>query len=289
MKKIFTIILILTATYFNSNAQGLVINEVDYDMAGTDTSEFIELYNSGSSAIDLGIYRVILYNGNSATAGVYDSFPLPAQMLNPGSYFVICGSSGTVPNCNMTRSIASNMIQNGSPDAIALMDTSSGFIVDALSYEGNCPPPYIEGNGVPLAQSDTGSASYVGMGRFPDGTDTNDDSTDFHRACITPGGANVNTTTACGPLGVKLIVPRSHPSVYPNPSNGLVNVDITGSQLKNSSIVVSDLLGNEIRKATFKNNSTVSQVDLSEFQDGIYFVKIKSDSGETTQRVILKK
>jgi len=41
---------------------GLVINEVDYDQVGTDTAEFIEVYNSGSQAIDLSTLALVLVN-----------------------------------------------------------------------------------------------------------------------------------------------------------------------------------------------------------------------------------
>lgn len=289
MRKIFTLVLIVLAAFIRSNGQGLVINEVDYDQPSADSAEFIELYNAGSTPIDLGVYYVILYNGNAA-GSVYDSFPLPSQVLNAGAFFVICNGGGQVPNCDMTHGAATNVIQNGSPDAIALFNTTTLTIVDALSYEGNCLPPFIEGNGVPLAQSDTGNTPYVGIGRFPDGTDTNDDSTDFHRACITPGSANVNTSTGClSPVGVKNLTSENRMVVYPNPSKGIVNVDLNGNKLTNASIIVSDLLGNELKKISLKSSESGHQLSISEFQDGIYFVKIKSDAGEFVQRIILKK
>jgi hypothetical protein len=288
MRKIFTLVLILMAAFIRSNGQGLVINEVDYDQPGTDSSEFIELYNSGSTPIDLNIFAIILYNGNAA-GSVYDSFPLPNQTLNAGDYFVISAGTGTVPNTDMVHLPASNMIQNGSPDAIAIQSLLNGTIVDAVSYEGNVSPPYIEGNGVPLAQSDTGNTPYVGMGRFPDGADTQDDSTDFHRACITPGAANVNTSTGCqNPLSVVNMTVKNSMIVYPNPSKGIVNINFNGLSLKNASVIVSDILGNELKKIALKNSES-QQINIAEFQDGIYFVKIKSDSGELSQRVILKK
>jgi hypothetical protein len=78
-------------------------------------------------------------------------------------------------------------------------------------------------------------------------------------------------------------------SIFPNPSKGLVNVDLNANQLRNASIIVSNILGNELKKVTLKKTDTNYQLDLSEFQEGIYFVKVKSDSGENIQRIILKK
>ncbi|MBL8742442.1 MAG: lamin tail domain-containing protein, partial [Myxococcales bacterium] len=44
---------------------GLVINEVDYDTAGTDTGEFIEIFNPTSAPVDLTGYTVRLVNGSN--------------------------------------------------------------------------------------------------------------------------------------------------------------------------------------------------------------------------------
>ena len=294
MKKIITIVLFFVAAILQSKAQGLVINEIDYDQPSVDSTEFIELYNSSANAINLGIYRVVLVNGNNNTG--YDSIALPNQLLLPDHYFVICSSYGTVPLCDMSHTTpAGGFIQNGSPDAVAIRDTVSGGIVDAVSYEGNVAPPYIEGNGVPIGQSDTATSAatlfrWTGISRFPDGTDTGDDSTDFHRSCSTPGMANVNTTANCPqPTAVQNIVVNTSIAVYPNPAKGLVTIDMKGINSSNTSIIVTDLLGNLLRKISLRNSEMSYQLNLSEFQDGVYFVKVKSDAGQFMQRIILKK
>ena len=46
----------------------VVINEVDYDQAGTDAAEYLELKNVSSSAIALDPYVVELVNGASGGA-----------------------------------------------------------------------------------------------------------------------------------------------------------------------------------------------------------------------------
>ena len=296
MKKIFTLVLFLVAAVIRSNGQGLVINEIDYDQPSADSAEFIELYNSSSNAINLSNYSVILFNGSATSNTRYDSIALPNRMLAPAGYFVICaGNAGKVANCDTART--GFTIQNGSPDAVVIRDNTTLNIVDAVSYEGTCIPPYSEGNGVPLAESDTlnsggpGSPNnFLGISRYPDGMDTNDDSTDFHRYCSTPGTANVNISASCGPVSVKTItLLKNEFSVYPNPSSGIINISLGGNQIRNVSFIVSDLLGNEIRKISLKNYVTNQQVDLSEFQDGIYFIKIKSETGESVHRIILKK
>ncbi|HEV8490279.1 MAG TPA: ExeM/NucH family extracellular endonuclease [Candidatus Limnocylindrales bacterium] len=95
------------------------INEFHYDNTGTDAGEFVEI--AGPAGTDLSTWSIVLYNG--ATGQTYDTDAL----------------AGTIPNQQNgfgTASVAypANGIQNGSPDAIALVDGAT--VVQFLSYEG---------------------------------------------------------------------------------------------------------------------------------------------------------
>lgn len=46
-----------------SLAGALVINELDYNQVGTDTAEYIELYNEGTTAVQLSDYTLYFING----------------------------------------------------------------------------------------------------------------------------------------------------------------------------------------------------------------------------------
>ncbi|MGB7451965.1 MAG: lamin tail domain-containing protein, partial [Lysobacterales bacterium] len=127
-------VLMLLLLFANPVAAQLVINEVDYDQAGTDTAEFLEIKNTGGSSVNLSTYTIELVSGGSA----YNTIPLPAVSLAAGDYFVVCANAATVANCDLDESPDTNFIQNGAPDAIGLKDGSS--LVDALSYEGDSAP-----------------------------------------------------------------------------------------------------------------------------------------------------
>jgi predicted extracellular nuclease len=176
----------------------LVINEVDYDQPGTDGAEFVELKNVGSTSLDLSAYTLELVNGNGATA--YQSFPLPALQLAPGDYFVLCGDAANTPDCDLDVSPDTNLIQNGAPDAVVLV--SGGEVVDALSYEGSVPGA-VEGTG--FGGGDDNSTPYLGLSRLPDGFDSDDNSVDFSLRCISPGAANLATTTDCDAPGTQVL------------------------------------------------------------------------------------
>ncbi|MCP4285624.1 MAG: hypothetical protein GY792_14395, partial [Gammaproteobacteria bacterium] len=119
---------------------------------------------------------------------------LTGGSLAAGGYYVVCGNAAVVANCDLDVSPETSLIQNGAPDAVALVD-NAGMIVDTVSYEGTVAG-YTEGTGT-MAE-DTESAGYASLSRFPDGSDTDDNDTDFSVRCATPGEANVGTTSGCG-------------------------------------------------------------------------------------------
>jgi predicted extracellular nuclease len=173
----------------------LVINEIDYDQPGTDTTEFIEIKNAGGGAVNLAGFALELVNGTGGGAAVYATIPLPAVTLPVGEYFVVCGDAATTFGCDLDVSPDSNLIQNGAPDAVALR--FDGLLVDTVSYEGNTGAPFTEGTGVGLEDSGATGQDFHGISRFPDGADTNINNVDFSNRCVTPGAANTEASSGC--------------------------------------------------------------------------------------------
>lgn len=200
-------------------AGSLVINELDYDQASVDTAEFIELRNNDSLAIDLDPYALQLVNGNGGGATVYNTIDLPAVTLNPGAYFVVCANAALTTPCNLDVIPDTDLIQNGAPDAVALV--LSGNIIDTASYEGDTGAPYTEGSGIGL--EDISSAASVGIARFPDGGDSNQNNVDFSPRCISPGAPNVAADTNCDqitptPTATPTATPTNTPTPTPTPT-----------------------------------------------------------------------
>jgi len=210
--------LALIAGWTAPAAAALVINEIDYDQPGADGAEFIELFNSGPGAIGLNGYSLSLINGS--TGSPYRSIDLSGATVAGGGYYVICGNAATVVTCDQEASPSSNMIQNGGPDGVALLQGS--LVIDALSYEGDLGGSYAEGGGTMLADSNT--EAYLGLSRLPGGLDTNDNNADFALRCISPGTANTVTSSGCSAAAA--------PAPVPEPSSfWLLGAGLTGMAL----------------------------------------------------------
>ncbi len=159
----------------------IVINEIDYDQVGADSNGFVELRNNGTSAASLSGLALVLVDGTDGLE--YDREALTGS-LAAGGYLVVAIEA-----------------QNGAPDGVALVNTSTGSLLDALSYEGaitaaqigtaTATVSLVEGTllAATVADSNAVAGSLI---RNPDGKDTNDAASDWvFTTTVTRGAANV--------------------------------------------------------------------------------------------------
>lgn len=154
----------------------LVINEIDYDQPGADEGGFVEVANTGDEAASLDGLALVLVDG--ADSEEYARRNLSGA-LAAGGYLQIDIEA-----------------QNG-PDGVALVDTATGTLLDALSYEGAITAATIDGStynlveGTPTPAEDSNTVD-GSLSRLPDGSDTDDAATDWaFTKTPTPGAANV--------------------------------------------------------------------------------------------------
>ncbi|MEL6769582.1 MAG: lamin tail domain-containing protein [Bacteroidota bacterium] len=177
--------------FAQANLSGVVINEIladpnsasdNFDTDGDGTAEsndeFVELYNNGSSAVDISSWE--LYDG----AGFRHAFTA-STVLNPGDFIVVVGAwdPGTPPAGIVAASNGSLGLSNGG-DSIFLYNPSSGEYIVAR-YNGSTsafPGPVATLVGETDFGSDTDGQS---LQRAPDGSATIVSSTP------NPGGLNI--------------------------------------------------------------------------------------------------
>ena len=163
-------------------AEQRVLNiDTDYDAVGADGDGFVELRNNGSAAVDLAGLALVLVNGGDGAE--YARSALTGVLAAGGHHVVEIEA------------------QNGAPDGVALVDTETDELLDALSYEGPITAAVIDGvtyslvEGTALAAEVADSNTVAGsLIRSPDGSDTDDAAADWaFTTTVTKGAANIAT------------------------------------------------------------------------------------------------
>jgi len=113
---------------------GVLLSEIDYDQAGTDNNEWIELYNPDPAPQPLTGIDLVLVNGSGCTA--YGVYGLDAIVIPANGYVVVGNIACADPSVVLP---ASNAIQNGAPDDVFLIDRATGATIDAVEYENAGP------------------------------------------------------------------------------------------------------------------------------------------------------
>ncbi len=186
----------------NTNATDpvtLIINEVDADTAGTDTMEFVELFDGGTGNTSLSGFVLVLYNGNGDTS--YNALDLDGFTTNAEGYFVI--GNVDVPNVGLV--IPSNGLQNGA-DAVALYagnatDFPSGTavttagLIDALVYDTNDADDagllvLLNAGQAQINEGELGNKDGDSSQRIPNGSGGARNTATYTQAAPTPGTEN---------------------------------------------------------------------------------------------------
>lgn len=155
----------------------VVINEVYYDHPGSDTGwEFVELFNTGTSSVDLTGITLELVDGLTGRARILWTAPAGASIA-PDAHIAIAGGEHD-PEYGYELG---GTIENG-PDALRLL--SDGGVIDLVGY-GDLPIPGLC-ESEPAADVESGRS----LARRPDGRDTGWNSKDFVTADPSPGRRN---------------------------------------------------------------------------------------------------
>jgi len=119
---------------FNNSIADIVITEIMYNVPSLDTMEFIEIYNNGSLAANIGGYYF--------TEGVEFEFPVNT-MMNPGDYLIVSINASAMDNFfGITGSFewVSGGGLNNSGEDIQISNTV-GDVISYVDYSDQAPWP----------------------------------------------------------------------------------------------------------------------------------------------------
>jgi hypothetical protein len=159
------------------------VNEFMTGSTGAASNEFVELFNAGSSAADVGGFKVA-YRSAAGTSDI-SLATIPAGTTIPAGGFYLLAGSGYLGSHTPDQTFSTSLASTGG--GIALRD-STGVILDSVGY-GDSTNAFVEAHATtaPPATAAPGSSS----DRLPDGHDTNDNAADFSVSPTpSPGAAN---------------------------------------------------------------------------------------------------
>jgi len=258
-----------TNAYYVGN-KGIIINEVCYDIPGSDTACFIELFGPSGASLD-GI-EVVGVNGLNGDD--YENIDLTGFMIPSDGFFVIAQDSSVANADTITANVN---LQNG-PDNIELR--FNGITIDALGY-GNGEFIFT-GEGLPTPDiEDTNSLS-----RYPNGEDTDNNINDFMVTFRSPGEET--------PAGVEEVCVDKPFYLFFSPIMSGQRAEFVIDVRKSGNIDFSifNVLGQKVFefKENFLNPGTYKiEWNNQEVCTGVYFCSLQCEGISLTEKVIIIK
>ena len=180
--------------------RGLIINEIDADTPGSDTREFVELYDGGTGHTALDDLVLVLFNGSND--GSYRAYDLDVLTTDAAGFFVMGGSAVFPPP---DLSLPNSTLQNG-PDAVALFagdaddfpnrtPVTTQFLVDAVVYDSDDPNDpvlltLLNAGQPQVNENSLRNKTAVSIQRLPNGTGGARNTTTYRPFPPTPGSTN---------------------------------------------------------------------------------------------------
>lgn len=244
----------------------LVINEIlaDPDATNGDANgdstvevsqdEFVEIYNTDSSSIDISGY--VLADGNS------DRHVFPASTIVPAGGFIVVFGGGTPTGFSVLTQTASTGalgLNNGGDSVILKDDIGTVLISESYGSEG--------GNNQSLGREPDFSGAFV-----QHSTITNAD------PYFSPGIENVGSSLSVVKNEIEGF------AVYPNPvNNGEFMINSLSNTVRN--VQIYDLLGKQVYVKNVLPNETIKVVNLN---SGIYILKVIEEGKTATRKLIFR-
>ena len=88
-------------------------------------------------------------------------------------------------------------------------------------------------------------------------------------------------------IGITSLTAEQRVRIFPTPTNGKLNINF-GNLVHKASFSVINMLGKPVMNENMSNADDAHSLNLSNLQDGIYFLTIKADHLSMTKRIIVK-
>ena len=268
--------------YFEEDASfvfdTLVINEIMYNSsASINGDDWIELYNPNSYTVDISnwvfkdannSHEFLIPSGSSISAGQYIILTKALVLFNSAYSNISADKYGDF-------GAGSNGFGLSNSGELIRLYSNYGILIDSVIYDELSPWP-TQANGFGLSLELIDAAMDNTLAQSWRASNVNGG---------TPGAVNGTTSIVSTTSNVINTV-----SVYPNPSNGIVNISFAISKSSYVNIELYNVKGNKVDvwEDSFQNSGKYTLSKNTELKEGMYFLKINISDKVYTHKIIIK-
>lgn len=263
---------------------GMMISEVFSGQSGTKlTADWIEIKNASSMDWISGVSPDLYYDDESASADDATLIEGISSLSTGGYAIVVIGNEADAAEFVTVWSpvVDLNGVEVGYTDGAGL-----GGGGDAIALWVGNPQVYKQSYFAeyPDTENNDGQTYDFELNVFSEVGNSN-----FAVATLAMGGAGANVANIGSPGNIEEVPTAvinfntvSAISVFPNPSNGVYNIQMNNGSVL-SSAKVFDVTGQLLLTKNFKNNNY--RLDLTELQGAVFMIQLETETGIEIIRV----
>lgn len=290
MKQLYMLFL---ALFISATSFGQVVISQVYGGGGnsgaTLKQDFVELFNHGTSAVDLSTYSLQYASSAGPSTGNSWATQFITGTIQPNKYFLIQCASGTGGTVDLVPD-SSPYVGGGSVGVTGIALSGTGgkiMLVNNQTAFGTVTCPLPNASIIDFVGFGTTANCYEGTGRAaaPSNTtsvmrtnnvDTNDNAADF--TAVTPDPRNSSFVLSIGKDEI------ANFSLYPNPVKGGKVFINSANNYAERMVEVFDVLGKQV----VSQKGTQSSVDVSHLNKGIYIIKVAEEGKVATRKLVIE-
>lgn len=270
-------------SFTKCSGQSVTVGTSTYTTSGTYTYVFPAAQTNGCDSTV--ITNLTIFSATITPSG-------PTTFYQGDSVTLTANSSTTYLWSNNATTQSITVYSSGS-FSVTVVDANACSATFGITVTIKPPTPTISVSGTTLtSSSSTGNQWYLN-GNIITGATSQSITASLNGSytVIVTNGSGGSSTSApymYPPVGIVENSLASTINIYPNPTSGIINVQIglpIAIGIEKAEIKITDILGNSV----FQSNSTSSniQIDLSSQSNGVYFISIQTNDSIVNKKIVI--